>query len=55
MSRHELGCALPIGFVAFMIGLLAWTINHQVWWAILGFVLMILLWTRPKATDRDRN
>lgn len=55
MSRHEFGCALPIGFVAFMIGLFVWTINHEVFWAILGFVIMILLWTRPKATNRDQS
>lgn len=55
MDRHEVGCALPFGFIAFMIGLFVWTVNHQVWWAVLGFVIMMCFWVRPKATDRDQN
>lgn len=55
MRTREVGCALPIGFIAFMIGLLVWMSNHDVIWVLLGTVVLVLLWPRQNATDDDEN
>ena len=37
---EELGCALPLGFLLFCVGLFAWTSTHEVIYAVGGLIAM---------------
>lgn len=53
MTQTGCGCSLPIGFTAFVFGLLLWAQYDEIIWAFLGFATLVGCYLRSGATERD--